>query len=451
MATRTKGLLAAVALLAILVAAPAAAPTASLRLTLEQQLSEALGCPVRIGKMRFALLPRPGLVIEDLTDADGQWQVGRIQAVPVVRSLWGERLVIDRLDIRDLRASLEAIGALLRHKPAGGPAATIRSVRLDDAILRAGSMALPDIDADILLGADGRLRSIHASMDGERVRLEILPTSSGALQLALQARDWIVPGTPGPRLDMVDATALLETHRLEAWNVQARVQQGSAFGFLSARWHPEWAITGEFSLRDVPLSRVLAGGAAVAPVEGRLQATPRFVMRARRAEHLPSRLELASDFVVRDAVLRRVDLHALGSSARKPRGAVRETRFERVSGHLTVRRGRTHVLGLEADSGALAATGNVFIGPDRVLDGRMDIQVARSAGLLSLPLRVSGTLDDPKLTPTTGSVAGAAIGSALLPGVGTALGAKAGQFAEDFLARLRARPAGALRDPERQR
>lgn len=451
MATRTKGLLAAVTLLAILVAVPAAAPTASLRLALEQQLSQALGRPVRIGGMHFALLPRPGLVIEGLADADGQWQVGRIQAVPVVHSLWGDGLVIDRLDIRDLRASLEAIGALLRHQPAGGRAVTIRSVRLDDATLQAGSMTFADIDADILLGADGRLRSIHANMAGDHVRLEVLPTPSGALQLALQARNWTVPGTSGPRLDAVDATALLETHRLEAWNVQARVQQGSAFGFLSARWHPEWTITGEFSLRDVPLSRVFAGGSAVAPVEGRLQATPRFVMRARRAEQLPGHMELASDFVVRDAILRKVDLHAVGTSGRKPRGALRETHFERVSGHLAMRRGHIRVLGLEADSGALAAAGDVFIGPDRVLEGRVDIQIARSAGLLSVPLRVSGTLDDPKLTPTAGSVAGAAIGSALLPGVGTALGAKAGQFAEDFLARLRMRPADALRGPGRER
>ena len=51
----------------------------------------------------------------------------------------------------------------------------------------------------------------------------------------------------------------------------------------------------------------------------------------------------------------------------------------------------------------------------------------------SVPLNVSGTLDSPLLYPTGGTMAGAAAGTAVLgPGLGTALGAKVGQWAENL-------------------
>ncbi|MDO9354948.1 MAG: hypothetical protein Q7T55_14720, partial [Solirubrobacteraceae bacterium] len=46
------------------------------------------------------------------------------------------------------------------------------------------------------------------------------------------------------------------------------------------------------------------------------------------------------------------------------------------------------------------------------------------------PLKVAGTLDAPELSLTGGALTGAAIGSAVLPGVGTAIGARIGQKVE---------------------
>ena len=45
---------------------------------------------------------------------------------------------------------------------------------------------------------------------------------------------------------------------------------------------------------------------------------------------------------------------------------------------------------------------------------------------------VAGTVQSPMLYPTGASMAGAAIGTVLLPGVGTGLGAKAGQAIDNL-------------------
>jgi hypothetical protein len=45
-------------------------------------------------------------------------------------------------------------------------------------------------------------------------------------------------------------------------------------------------------------------------------------------------------------------------------------------------------------------------------------------------LNVAGTVQSPSLMPTGGTMAGAAIGTAVLPGIGTGVGAAAGQMLE---------------------
>jgi hypothetical protein len=321
---------------------------------------------------------------------------------------------------------------LARRQASSSSNVVVQRIRIDNATLHAGQVSFDDIQAEILIGPDGRPQRIDATLDRQRLHLQALPTATGALQLSVQGNDWSPPLGPRVRFDRVEATALLEPNRLEAWNVQARIGKGSAFGFVSARWAPAWTVTGEFSLRDVALASLLNSEGAAPAIEGRLQATPRFVMRARQAENLLSRLELASDFVVRDALVRKFDLKTVARSGNPAEQAVAITRFERISGHLAFRRGHFQFSELEAHSGGLVATGSVAIRADRSLNGRVDAQMRNMGGLLAIPLRVSGTLDDPSIAPTTGTMAGAVIGSAFLPGAGTVIGTKAGQLAEDF-------------------
>jgi len=434
MATITKGLLAAGLTLMGLVLGPALIPMGDLRKAIEAQLTNEFGRPIKVGRIYFVVLPRPQLVLEGVADDRQTLQVGRARVVPAVGSLFTQRIVLRQLKLSDIHADAEALQSLFVRRQAPAPSnLLVQRIRIDNATLRAGPASFDDIQADILIGADGRPQRIDATLDGERLRVQVLPTATGALQVAMQGSDWSPPLGSRIRLDQVEATALLEPNRIEAWNVQARIGKGSAFGFLSVRWTPAWTVTGEFSLRDVAIAKLLATEGAPPAVEGLLQATPRFVMRARQVDKLLHRLELASDFVVHDAIVRKFDLEAAvgsGSSARKVDSV---SQFDRISGHVAYRRGRFQFSELKGNSGALVATGSIAIGADRSLHGRVDAQLRNTSTLLAIPLRVSGSLDDPRIVPTTGALAGAALGSVLLPGAGTAIGAKAGQLAEDFI------------------
>ena len=61
-----------------------------------------------------------------------------------------------------------------------------------------------------------------------------------------------------------------------------------------------------------------------------------------------------------------------------------------------------------------------------------DIAVDLVDGVVGVPLRITGPVKDPTYSVPPAAVAGAAVGTAVMPGVGTAIGARIG----DALGRL---------------
>ena len=83
--------------------------------------------------------------------------------------------------------------------------------------------------------------------------------------------------------------------------------------------------------------------------------------------------------------------------------------------------------GLQARSGVLRASGSATVF-NRRLNGEAAIDLVD--GVVGVPFKLAGTLDEPQFSLTGGALAGAAVGTAVLPGVGTAIGARVGQQVE---------------------
>jgi cytochrome c biogenesis protein CcdA len=81
-------------------------------------------------------------------------------------------------------------------------------------------------------------------------------------------------------------------------------------------------------------------------------------------------------------------------------------------------------------SPSIVAGGYVEIAPDQKLSGRLDVSMAKTGGFVGVPVSLGGTTSDPSVSPTKGYVIGAVLGTVLLPGIGTSLGASAGSALE---------------------
>lgn len=162
---------------------------------------------------------------------------------------------------------------------------------------------------------------------------------------------------------------------------------------------------------------------------GSMESAAKFSVRLDSLKHFPGNLRLTGKFHLRDGALSKVDLAQAASNSGKAGTQGGSTRFEDLTGLLDVDESGYHFRKLIIKSGSLNAEGKVDISPSLQISGMLDADVKGTAGLVSMPMVVSGTLNDPVIRPSGSALAGAAVGTAVLgPGLGTAIGVKVGGF-----------------------
>jgi uncharacterized protein involved in outer membrane biogenesis len=186
---------------------------------------------------------------------------------------------------------------------------------------------------------------------------------------------------------------------------------------------------GNFDVHQVEMQKIASMLSSKTRVSGRLSAKPAFSASAASADQLMNALHLETSFNVQNGVLHGVDIQKAATSLIKKAAAGGETRFDQLSGHLVMDQSGYRFTQLKISSGTLAVDGNVNVSPMNKLSGRVNAHV-KAVGA-NVPLNVTGTVDEPLLYPTAGTMAGAAAGTAIMgPGFGTSVGAKIGGWAE---------------------
>lgn len=162
---------------------------------------------------------------------------------------------------------------------------------------------------------------------------------------------------------------------------------------------------------------------------GTLGGRTKLSARLKEFGRFPGNVQVDSDFHLKNGVLGKVDLVQAASNPLKDGNKGGKTRFDELSGLLSVDGNGYHLTRLKVSSGAVDATGKLEISPQLQLSGLLDTELKGTASLVSMPLVVSGTVREPVLRPPGSTIAGAAVGTALLgPGLGTALGIKVGNL-----------------------
>ena len=218
----------------------------------------------------------------------------------------------------------------------------------------------------------------------------------------------------------------MSSGKLVLHELAATLYGGKLAGKAELAWLKNWRLAGDIKIDGIDIMPVTQALKVKAALAGRLDASGPFSAQATKPAGLADAFNADIGFEVRDGVLHGFDLASAAQNLLKGGASGGSTRFDQLTGKVKVQ-GRAYKLqNVKVASGALQAEGNVDISAAKQLSGRVDTALKGSAGLAGVPLAVSGTLDKPVLTPTAGSLAGAAIGSVLLPGVGTAVGSSVG-------------------------
>ncbi len=257
------------------------------------------------------------------------------------------------------------------------------------------SRKLPPFDLDARLRDDMSVEEARLEAEGIALRLALVPEGDSGIRAS----------------------------------VDGRVHGGTLSAALHADWARQWRISGKAKVAGVDLVplQVLLGKSP--KFSGNLHADATFQSRARKPDLLAGALSLDSPVQVVGGVYHGYDLSKVGGLSGKlaPGGA---THIDELTGKLELRGKRIKIRELCARSPDLVVGGNVEIGAEQQLSGKLDVSVAKTGGFVGIPVALKGTTTDPSFTPTTGFLIGAAVGTVILPFIGTSIGSSIGSRIE---------------------
>lgn len=384
------------------------------------ELEAVLGVPVRICALHWRLLPSPSVVIENAATGQPQpIEVKRLTAWLDTSALWQRRLKVGRAQVDGAvlpQLSLRGLG----RQPADVAPKEAKTFTLD-------GLPLARIEFRDVTWVSRR--GIRLAYDGEADFDAGWRPRTAALRR---------PGTSPPA-----EMALARQGQNDRWEVKNTVGGGTAHGEVQLKTGADGGLrlAGSLQPRNINIASALQAFNHRAMVSGKLSGDTTLSASGNSLGEIAWSLHTSTRFSVGTAKLLGFDMDkAVRSLGREHEGS---TPLDAVSGQIDTQNTPQGMVatftGLKARSGALSATGKA-----RVANWQIDAELAVDLvdGIVGVPLRLSGPVDQVRVAVPPSALAGAAVGTAVLPGIGTAIGARIGSAIGQLLG---AQPEGSRR------
>ena len=374
------------------------------------RLEAALGVPVTIGALHWQLLPSPRIVIENV--ATGQPQPLEIKILTAYfdqSALLQRRLKVERAEVQGAVLPQLSLRGLARPDP---PAEAEQSGKAEmPARFTVDEIPLARLDFhDVTWISRRGIRTVY---DGE------VDFDAGWRPRTASVR----------RPDVTPATDLTLTRPAQddRWEVRVNVGGGTANGQvgLESPASPAKALhlTGKLQPRAVEVESALRAFKHRSIVAGKVSGDTMLSASGATPGELAQTLHTATSFTLGRSTLLRFDLDKAIKTIGKDHAG--NTPLDSITGQLDTQNTPSGMVidfsNVKVRSGALSASGKA-----RVANRRIDAEFAVDLvdGLVGVPLKVTGPLEQVQVSVPASAVAGAALGTAVLPGIGTAIGAR---------------------------
>lgn len=387
-----------------------------------QELTQAVGTPVRVGSLHWQLLPQPAVVLTNVlagevagpADAEANAQpagtLQRVLLVPDARwaTLRSRRLRLLRAEVDGAVVQQRALGAFkgMGHSAGkGSPSAADTPTPLDQLVWRQVTWVSRH-GVSVVLAGNARFdpawrpRTATVQLPDAKVPADLTLTRQGSD---------------------------------DRWTLQSRIGGGTASGDLLLQTSATaWTVGGTLALQGIGVADALQAVNRRSVVSGLANGSTVMSANATFAEgpgQLARSLRTDTRFTMGKSQLLRFDLDkAIRTAGSDTQG---QTPLDSITGTVSTQNtGDGMVIDfrdVKAASGTLTATGRARLA-NRQVEAEVSVDLAGGlvGGLVGVPLRITGPVSAVRVSIAPGALAGAAVGTAVLPGVGTALGARLG-------------------------
>ncbi|QOF75832.1 hypothetical protein IG197_35595 (plasmid) [Aminobacter sp. SR38] len=401
---RRRALVAAATLAALLAAAWLAwwalVPTSDeLARRVEAVFEARMGQKLVVGQVRWRVLGRPMVEVLDARTVQPEViRVRRVAIYPQLMPLLRQRLAIDRLELDGALVPHGAMAAYRGKTPDESGAMFVRAVAFNDLTYISYSGIPVVYEGDIHFDDDRLVHRLRLRRPGVEPPVSLDATRDGK----------------------ADGGADLYQLRVQAAGGSARGQAR-----LATSAEGRMVLTGELAPRGVEVNALLEAFHRHSPINGAASGETELRAEGDTAGELFRTLHTRSVLRVERAKILRFDIDKAVKSLGEDRAG--ETPLDSLTGVMdtqnTEQGMKTTFTQVEAVAGNYTATGQATLYRKRVdAQGQLEI----GGGIVDVPISAHGPLRKPEFSIAWGTIAGAAIGTAVLPGIGTVIGAKIG-------------------------
>jgi uncharacterized protein involved in outer membrane biogenesis len=303
----------------------------------------------------------------------------------------------------------------------------VRRIEIEQFQLMLPDTKLPNLNIRAFLTDKQTLATLNLETQDGALVAQADPNLTG-YDIEVKVKKWQLPTQMPIQLERALVKMHYKDNQLTISKLEARLYDGDLTGAAEFSWGSQWQVNGSLNVNGVSVREVSKSVSPSVYLSGRLYGDGRFSSSAKEVSALIDKIQADFKFKVNHGVLHGLDLVKLASLLVRQNEQGGETQFDEFSGVLNVLGKQYRLRDLKISSGLLAASGQVKIKANKSLEGEVAVELKRSASLVAIPLDVSGTLANPVVLPSKAALAGAIAGTAVLgPGVGTSLGAKAGE------------------------
>ncbi len=274
----------------------------------------------------------------------------------------------------------------------------MRRVVLKGVKLSQQDVTIPEFGGDVLLGTDGVFRGGDLRLSDGTLSVEFSRNDEG-LALSARGRNWKPTFGPAVVFDEFTAKGLLDAGAIHLRQVEAQLYGGSAKGTAQLEWKGGWRMKGEFTAQRVQMFSFMDAVTRDARSGGELETRARFDTSATDFAGLYRAPQVQASFTLQKGNIDGIDLVRALQTPKAEGVFGGKTRFDTLSGTLSVSGGRYQYRDLRMQSGVMVATGQFDISPEQQVGGRVLVELKGPASPIRSSYSVTGDLKTIALKP----------------------------------------------------